>query len=166
MFLLTLPDFNSSPHGQDSRRFADDTFRCILWMKRRVFWFKFPCSLFLKVRFTISQHWFWKGLVSKEATGLPGQHWPISMTHICATRGIRSEPSPAQPSPARASRAEPSRAYQPWIRAGGQAWDTAVRRLGCPMSDRCFNRWDFSQSRLGIDAREQNIEFWELSVRK
>ena len=115
MSLLTLPDFNSSPYGQDSRRFADDTFRCILWMKRSVFWFKFPCSLFLKVRFTISQHWFWKGLVSKEATGLLGQHWPISMTHICATRGIRSDPiraqpSRAQPSPARASRAEPRRA--------------------------------------------------------
>ena len=51
------------------------------------------------------------------------------------------------------------RPYQPRIRPGAQAWDTAVRSLGCPISGRCFNRWDFSQSRLGIDAKEHKIEF-------
>ena len=35
---------NSSPPGQNSRHFADDIFRCFLWMKRFAFWLKFHWS--------------------------------------------------------------------------------------------------------------------------
>ena len=36
------------------------------------------------------------------------------------------------------------RLYQPWIWPDRQAWNIAIQRLGCPMSDSCFNQWDFS----------------------
>ena len=41
---------NSSTHGQNGRRFADDIFICILWMKSFVFCLKFHWSLLLRVQ--------------------------------------------------------------------------------------------------------------------
>ena len=49
---LSWQIFNSSPHGQNGRHFADDIFICILWINGYVFWWwwlKFHWSFFLRV---------------------------------------------------------------------------------------------------------------------
>ena len=40
------------------RHFADDIFRCILWMRSFAFRLKFHWNLFLRVQLTIAQQWF------------------------------------------------------------------------------------------------------------
>ena len=57
------------------------------WMKIFEFRLKFHWSLFLKVQFTIFQHWFRQWLGAEQATShYLNQWWPSSMTHICVTR--------------------------------------------------------------------------------
>ena len=50
-------------------------------------WLKCHWSLFLRVQFTIGQHWFmwWLGTRSVPSHHL-NQWWPSSMTHICISR--------------------------------------------------------------------------------
>ena len=65
---VSIPDLsfeivNSPPPKQNGRDFADVIFRCIFLMKNFVVWLKFHWSIFLRVRLTITQHWFrqWLG---------------------------------------------------------------------------------------------------------
>ena len=58
------------------------------WMTSFVFRFKFHWSSFLRVKLTISQHWFRWWLGAKQSTShYLNQCWPSSLTHICGTRG-------------------------------------------------------------------------------
>ena len=50
--------FNSSLPGLNGRHFAAEILKCILWIKSFVSWLKFHWSLFLRVKLTITQHWF------------------------------------------------------------------------------------------------------------
>ena len=67
-------------------------------MKSFVYWLKFHWRLFLRVQFTISQHWFrwWLGAGQAPSHYL-NQCWPHSLTQICSIRGrwvkITSVPS-------------------------------------------------------------------------
>ena len=57
------------------------------WMKMLEFRFKFHSSLFLRVQFTIFQHWFREWLGADQATShYLNQWWPSSTTPICVTR--------------------------------------------------------------------------------
>ena len=59
----------------------------ISWMKMFEFRLKFHWSLFLKVKSTIFQHWFWSWLGAKQRTSHHlNQWWPSSTTHLCVTR--------------------------------------------------------------------------------
>ena len=51
-------DINSSPPGQNGRHFVDDIFKCIFLMTSFAFWSKFHWCLFLRVKLTITKHWF------------------------------------------------------------------------------------------------------------
>ena len=58
------------------------------WMKKFDFWLKYHWSLFLRVKLTITQHWFRWWFDAEEATShYLNQSWPDSLTHICDTRG-------------------------------------------------------------------------------
>ena len=48
---------NSSSSGQNGRHFADDIFKCFIWMKSFIFRFEIHWSLFTRVQLTIFQHW-------------------------------------------------------------------------------------------------------------
>ena len=56
--LSWCPILNSSPSGQNWRHFADDIFRCILWMNFFLFWLEFHWRLFPGVQLIRIQHWF------------------------------------------------------------------------------------------------------------
>ena len=52
------------------------------------FLFQFHWNMFLRVQFTIFQHWFRQRLVAFSAPShYLNQCWPSSPTHICGTRG-------------------------------------------------------------------------------
>ena len=58
------------------------------WMKSFVFWLKCHWSLFLRVKFTITQHWFRWWLGAEYATShYKNKCWPDSLTRISGTRG-------------------------------------------------------------------------------
>ena len=58
------------------------------WKKMFVFGLKYHWSLFLRIRLTTTQHWFWKWLGAEEATShYLTQCWPNSLMHICSTKG-------------------------------------------------------------------------------
>ena len=58
-----------------------------LWMIMYVIRLKFHWNLFLRVQWTISQHWLRWWLVADQVTShYLNQWWPKMVTHICATR--------------------------------------------------------------------------------
>ena len=76
---------NSSRPGQNGRHFPDDIFKMHFHEWKNLY---FDWSLFLRVQLTIFQHWFRKWLGADQATShYLNQCWPISLMHICGTRG-------------------------------------------------------------------------------
>ena len=55
-------------------------------MKMFEFWFKFHWSLFPRVQFTVSQHWFRLWLGAVQATSHYLNQWWLVYRHICVTR--------------------------------------------------------------------------------
>ena len=73
---------------QNGLHIADDTFKCISWMKMLEFQLKFHWSLFLRVQFIIFHHWFRKWLGSNQVTRHYLDQWWLYYWHIYAPIGL------------------------------------------------------------------------------